>query len=82
MVRDTSSSQDASIHQIWDSYLKYYPRYARDTIFLKTSSEVKVTVTQKMVRDTPLSHHVSTYQIWNAYLKEYRRYAPDMKRDG
>ena len=47
MVRDTSSSQDASTNQIWDSYLKEYKRYAPDTINLKTRSEVKVTVTQK-----------------------------------
>ena len=49
MVHDTSSSQDASTHQIWDSYLKYYKIYAPDTIILKTRSEVKVevTVTQK-----------------------------------
>ena len=47
MVSDTSSSQDASTHQIWDSYLKLYKRYALDMIILKTRSEVKVTVTQK-----------------------------------
>ena len=46
MVRDTSSSQDASTHQIWDSYPKYYKRYAPDTIILKTRPEVKVTVTR------------------------------------
>ena len=47
MVRDTSSSKDASTHQMWDSYLKSYKRYAMDTIILKTRSEVKVTVNQK-----------------------------------
>ena len=31
MVRDTLSSQDASTHQIWNSYLKEYRRYAPDT---------------------------------------------------
>ena len=31
MVRDTPSSQDASTHQIWNSYLKEYGRYALDT---------------------------------------------------
>ena len=31
MVRDTPSSQDASTHQIWNSYLKEYRRYAPDT---------------------------------------------------
>ena len=48
MLQDTSSSQDASTHQIWDSYLKEYnKRYAPYTINLKTRSEVKVTVTRK-----------------------------------
>ena len=59
MVRDTPPSQDASTHQIWNSYLKEYRRYAPDTkrdvrtdglyITIKTKSEVKVkvTVTQK-----------------------------------
>ena len=47
MVHDTPLSQDASTHQIWNSLLKEYKRYARDTIILKTRSEVKVTVTQK-----------------------------------
>ena len=31
MVRNTPSSQDASTHQIWNSYLKEYRRYAPDT---------------------------------------------------
>ena len=47
MVCDTLSSQDESTHQIWDSYLLLYKRYAPDTIILKTRSEVKVTVTRK-----------------------------------
>ena len=60
MVRDTPPSQDASTHQIWNSYLKEYRRYAPDTkwdgrtdgrtdivITIKTKSEVKVTVTRK-----------------------------------
>ena len=47
MVHDTPLSQDASTHQIWNSLLKEYKRYAPDTIILKTRSEVKVTVTQK-----------------------------------
>ena len=32
MVCDTSPSQDASTHQIWNSYLKEYKRYGPDTI--------------------------------------------------
>ena len=47
MVQDTPPSQDAFTHQIWDSYLKKYKRYAPDTIIIKTRSEVKVTVTRK-----------------------------------
>ena len=47
MVYDTPLSQDASSHQIWNSYLKEYKSCAPDTIILKTRSEVKVTVTQK-----------------------------------
>ena len=31
MVRDTPPSQDASTHQIWNSYLKEYMRYGPDT---------------------------------------------------
>ena len=38
MVRDTSSSQNAYTHQIWDSFLKLYKRYTQDTIILKTRS--------------------------------------------
>ena len=74
MVRYTPSSQDASTHQIWNSYLKEYNRYAPDTIILKTRSEVKVS-DPKMVCDTPLSQDAFTHQIWNFYLKECRRYA-------
>ena len=47
MVCDNPPSQDASTHQIWDSYLKYYKIYALDAIFLKRWSMVKVTVTFK-----------------------------------
>ena len=49
MACDTMSSQDAFTHQIWNSYLKEYRRYALDSMqFLETRSEVKfkVTVTQ------------------------------------
>ena len=47
MVQDTPPSQDAFTHQIWDSYLKKYKRYAPDTIIIKTRSEFKVIVTGK-----------------------------------
>ena len=49
MVCDTLQSQDAFTHQIWNSYLIEYRRYAPDSMqFLETRSEVKfkVTVTQ------------------------------------
>ena len=46
MVRDTPKFQDAFTHQIWNSYLKEYRRYAPDSKqFLETRSEVKVNVT-------------------------------------
>ena len=59
MVRDTSPSQDASTHQIWNSYHKEYRRYAPDkkrdgrtdgrliTIKTKSEAKVKVSVTLK-----------------------------------
>ena len=49
MVRDTPPSQDAFTHQVWESYLKEYRRYAPDSMtILDTRSEVKIkdTVTQ------------------------------------
>ena len=49
MVRDTPPSEDASTHQIKNSYLKECKRYAPGTLILKTRSEVEgmVTVTRK-----------------------------------
>ena len=38
MVCDISPSKDASIHQIWDSFLNLYRRYAFDTIILDNMS--------------------------------------------
>ena len=47
MIYDTLSSQYAFTHQIWNSYLKEYRRYAAEKIpFLETRSEVRVKVTQ------------------------------------
>ena len=49
MVSGTPPFQDAFTHEIWNSYLKEYRRYAPDSMqFLETRSEVKfkVTVTQ------------------------------------
>ena len=46
MVRETPPSLDAFTHQIWNSYLKEYRRYAPDSKqILETRSEVKVNVT-------------------------------------
>ena len=50
MIQNISPSKDAStgIHQIWDSYLKEYRRYAPDLMpILETRPEAKVTVTEK-----------------------------------
>ena len=45
MVCDILSSQHAFTHNIWNSYLKEYRRYAPDSMqFLKTRSEVKFKV--------------------------------------
>ena len=72
MVCETMSSQDAYTHQIRNSYLKEYKRYAPNTIILKTRSELKVTVTRNGMCDTPSSQDAFTHQIWNSYLKKYR----------
>ena len=46
MIRDTPPSKDAFTHQIWNSYVKEYRKYAPDSKqFLETMSEVKVNVT-------------------------------------
>ena len=46
MACDTPSSPDACTHQIWNSYLKEYRRYAPESMqFLETRSEVKFKVT-------------------------------------
>ena len=41
MVRDTPPSQDLFTHQICDSYLKEYRRYAPETLILQTRSDIK-----------------------------------------
>ena len=54
---DTPSSQDAFGHQIWNSYLKEYRRYAPDTMqFLEIWSEVKFKVTVTQLWYATLSH--------------------------
>ena len=68
MVCDTWSSQDAFTHQIWNSYLKEYIRYAPDSMqYLETRSEVKfkVTVTQLWYATLchPKMHHHTNFEI-------------------
>ena len=36
---------------------------------LKTRSDIKITVTQKIVRDPPPSQDAPIHQIWDSYLK-------------
>ena len=63
---DTPPSQDAFRHQIWNSYLKEYRRYAPDSMqFLETRSEVKVTVTQLWYATLPNSkmHSHTKFEI-------------------
>ena len=72
MVCGTLSSQDAFTHQIWNSYLKEYRRYAKDSMqFLETRSEVKFKGHSDtiMVRNTLVSQDASTNQISDSYLK-------------
>ena len=57
MVGDTLPSQDVSTHQIWNSYLKEYRRYAPDSMqFLETRSEVKFKVTVTQLSYATLPH--------------------------
>ena len=73
MVRDTLPSQDAFIHQIWNSYLKKYRRYAPDSMpILETWSEVKVKVTVTQWRYATICH-----PKMYAHSKKCKRYALD-----
>ena len=68
MVCHTLSYQDASKHQIWDSYLKLCRRYALHKNILEMRSEVKVTVCLYglMLNLTVNSHgHVETVSAPN-----------------
>ena len=63
MVCDTLQSQDAFTHQIWNSYLIEYRRYAPDSMqFLETRSEVKFKVT--------------VIQLWYATLRHPKMHPP------
>ena len=71
MVHHISPSKDASIHQIGDSYLKEYRKYAPDLMpILEIRSEVKVTVTQKRYT----TYHTKDIEDMH---QGYRKYAPD-----
>ena len=57
MICDTLSSQYAFTHQIWNSYLKEYRRYAPDSMqLLETWSEVKYKVTVSQLWYVTLCH--------------------------
>ena len=69
---DTPSSQDAFRHQIWNSYLKEYRRYAPNTMqFLENSvrGQVQGHSNPIMVCDTSPSQDAFTHQILDTYLK-------------
>ena len=63
MVCDTPSSQDAFTHQIWNSYLKEYVRYAPD--LMQYLVNIKVTVTQLWYATLyhPKVHHHTNFEI-------------------
>ena len=72
MVCDTRPSQDAFTHQIWNSYLIEYRRFAPDSMqFLETRSEVKfkVTVTQLWYATLrrPKTHPQTKFEIPTSY---------------
>ena len=78
MVCDTSPSQDAPTHQIWDflsliiQEICFGHDYSQNLVRGKGHSDPKI------VQDTLTSQDAFIHQIWNSYcLKEYRRYAPD-----
>ena len=72
MVYGTLLFQDPLIHQIWNSFLKEYRKYAPGTMqFLENRSEVKLTQQQyTTLREDACSHQR------NSYLKKYKRNAP------
>ena len=56
-VCDTPPFQDAFTHEIWNSYLTEYRKYALDSMqFLETRSEVKFKVTVTQLWYGTLSH--------------------------
>ena len=87
VLRDNLSSQDASTHLIWNSFLKEYRSYALDLMpIVETRSEVKVTLTKNgtgqsvipRCSHTPNCHQRCIYTPKLEFqLKEYKRCAPD-----
>ena len=79
MVCDTLSSQDVFTHQIWNTYLKEYRRYAPDTMqFLKTKSEVKFKVTVTQLWYGTFCHpKIYPHTKFEVPTSNNMRYAPD-----
>ena len=72
MVHDTPPSPDASTHQIWDSYINLYRRFALDMIILETRSGINVNkVTDPKMAKTHYypKIHPSKEQMWDSYVK-------------
>ena len=84
MVCVNPSSQDAFTHQIWNSYLKEYRRYAPDSMqFLETRSEVmfKVTSTQSWYATLlhPKMHPHTKFEIPTSNNMRYPPYSIFLK---
>ena len=79
MVCDTPSSQDAFTHQIWNSYLKEYRRYAPNSMqFLEIRSEVKFKVTVTQLWYVTLRHpKMHPHTKFEIPTSNNMRYAPD-----
>ena len=79
MTRDNPQSQDVYTHQIWNSYLKEYRRYAPDSMqFLETRSEVKFKVTVTQSWYTTLRHSkMHPHTKFGIPTSNSMRYAPD-----
>ena len=67
-------------HQIWNSYLKEYRRYAPDSMqFLETRSEVKFKVTFTQLCYVTLLHpKIHPHTKFEIPTSNNMRYAPDM----
>ena len=79
MVCETPSSQDRFKHQIWNSYLKDYRRYAPDSMqFLEIKSEVKLKVTVNQSWYGTLCHpKMHPHTKFEIPTSNNMRYAPD-----